>query len=120
MQVIGFVGVLATRKNPFFAISTFEAFHAKHSDNLLVMLGKGPLESEIVARINDARLQHHFIQLDYLKNVNEMVLSNGRTFFPTPFEEFRLVPVEAQVSNLKVLCADVVPHIPYCLCNVKY
>lgn len=29
--------------------------------------------------------------------------------FQTQFEEFGLVPLEAQVSNLKVLCADVVP-----------
>lgn len=117
-KVIGFVGVLGERKNPFFAISTFEAFHAEHPDSLLVMLGKGPLKSQITAHIKKAGLESHFIHFDYVNNVNEWYSAMDAFIFPSQFEGFGLAPIEAQVSNLKVLCSDAVPKIVFATSNI--
>ncbi|MGO2722780.1 MAG: glycosyltransferase [Lactobacillus sp.] len=117
-KVIGFVGVLGERKNPFFAISTFEAFHAEHPDSLLVMLGKGPLKSKVTAYVKEAGLQEHFIHFDYVNNVNEWYSAMDALIFPSQFEGFGLVPLEAQVSNLKVLCSDAVPKIVFVTSNI--
>ena len=117
-KVIGFVGVLGERKNPSFAISTFEAFHAEHPDSLLVMLGKGPLKSKVTTYIKQAGLESHFIHFDYVNNVNEWYSAMDALIFPSQFEGFGLVPLEAQVSNLKVLCSNVVPKSIFVTSNI--
>jgi glycosyltransferase involved in cell wall biosynthesis len=105
-KLIGFVGVLQERKNPLFALEAFAKYHEINSDSKFVMLGKGPLKESINSRIKELGLADDVIQIDFAPNVNEWYSAMDAFLFPSKYEGFGLVALEAQISNLPVLASS--------------
>lgn len=105
-KLIGFVGVLQERKNPLFALEVFAKYHQNNPDSKFVMLGKGPLKETINSRIRELRLNNSVIQINFAPNVNEWYSAMDAFLFPSKYEGFGLVALEAQISNLPVLASN--------------
>lgn len=101
--VIGFVGVLTERKNPIFAIYVFERFLRKHPHSYLVIAGSGKMLNEIEKVASLLGIAKNVRLLGYSPDINYWYSAFDALVFPSLFEGFPLVALEAQVSNLPII-----------------
>lgn len=105
-QLIGFVGVLQDRKNPLFALDVFEQYHKDNPKSKMLMLGKGPLKEKTQSEIKKRDLDSAVIQYDFIANINQWYSAMDALLFPSEYEGFGLVALEAQITNLPVLASN--------------
>lgn len=114
--VIGHVGRFSKEKNHEFIIKCFKKIALKDEKSILLLLGNGELTQEIVNLINKNDLNNRVIILPPSKEVNKIYQAMDIFWFPSLFESFGMVALEAQVSGLKVLISNKVPN-KICLSN---
>lgn len=107
--LVGFVGVLQKRKNPLFVIEVFNEFHKEKPNSKLIMIGRGELKQEIVKKVNNLGLSDVVKLLDYSDEINKLYSAMDILVFPSLYEGFGLVPLEAQVSNLPIFVSINIP-----------
>lgn len=112
-NVIGFVGVLQNRKNPLFALKVFEKFYLKEKNSKMVIIGQGPLRKELKDFCDNKNLTNNVIFIAHTSKVNDWYSAMDALLFPSLYEGFGLVPLEAQVSKLDVLASDNLPDIVF-------
>lgn len=112
-NVIGFVGVLQNRKNPLFALKVFEKFYLKEKNSKMVIIGQGPLRKELKDFCDNKNLTNNVIFIAHTSKVNDWYSAMDVLLFPSLYEGFGLVPLEAQVSKLDVLASDNLPDIVF-------
>jgi glycosyltransferase involved in cell wall biosynthesis len=111
-KLIGFAGVLQERKNPIFALEVFAKYLKTDSDSTMLIIGKGPLEKEIKERANALGISHRVKYIAYTNKINKWYSAMDILLFPSLYEGFGLVPLEAQVSKLFVLASNnVAPQV---------
>lgn len=118
-KLIGFVGAFAPRKNPLFLVQLFADYHAKHADSRLLLIGKGPLEKKIKYTIAKLGITNSVSFISYTNKVNKWYSAMDLLIFPSLYEGFGLVPLEAQVSNLPVLASSNVAPQVFCTQSIK-
>lgn len=107
--LVGFVGVLQKRKNPLFVVDVFNELHKEKSQSKLIMIGKGELKPNIINKIQKLGLTNCVNLVDYSEEVNKWYSAMDILIFPSLYEGFGLVPLEAQVSNLPVIVSTGIP-----------
>lgn len=105
-KLIGFVGALQNRKNPQLAVDVFNEYHQLNPNSKFLLLGNGPLEKELLDRIEALELKDSVIFHRFVPNPNEWYSAMDALLFTSRYEGFGLVAVEAQISNLPVLASD--------------
>lgn len=118
-KLIGFVGAFVPRKNPLFLVQLFADYHAKHADSRLLLIGKGPLEKKIKYTIAKLGITNSVSFISYTNKVNKWYSAMDLLIFPSLYEGFGLVPLEAQVSNLPVLASSNVAPQVFCTQSIK-
>lgn len=118
-KLIGFVGVMQLRKNPIFALRIFYKFHLKNPNSKFVMIGKGPIKDEVIERIKQYNLKNKVILIDYSSKTNKWYSAMDALVFPSRYEGFGLVALEAQVSNLPVLASNNVPETVFVTQSIR-
>lgn len=116
-SLIGFVGVLEKRKNPLFALKVFELLLKQMPDSKFLIIGSGPMKHEMKNLVASLGMKNSVIMLEYSPIVNEWYSAMDALIFPSLFEGFGLVPLEAQVSNLPVIVSENIPNEVLRNCN---
>lgn len=100
------IGSFITVKNQSFLIDVF-ADLLKISDRYrLFLVGDGNLRNEIEKKVNRLNLINSVVFLGLRKDVNSLMQGFDCLVFPSLFEGLPVTLVEAQASDLQVVCSD--------------
>ena len=103
------VGRLHEQKNQLFLIEVMKKLVAKDASYKLIIVGDGPLKDTIEARIKLLGLGDNVLLVGKANNVNDYYSSSDLFLFPSSYEGFGLVAIEAEASGLGVLASKNVP-----------
>lgn len=107
--VIGHVGRFTYEKNHMFLLEIFKQVQKKDQNTKLMLVGEGLLQEQVCKKIEEMNLQDDVIFCGAISNVNEVMQAMDVFVFPSIFEGFGIVGLEAQALGLPVIASDKVP-----------
>jgi glycosyltransferase EpsF len=109
-KVIGHVGRFATVKNHAFALEVFGRTIASGTDAHLLLVGEGPLQSELRAQVERRGLGDRCTFAGAQSDVVPFYSAMDLFLFPSLCEGLGLAAVEAQAAGVPVLASSGVPE----------
>lgn len=110
--IIGHVGNYNIAKNHKFIVRVFNQLLKDCPNAELWLIGDGELKPEVDKQIAELGIGDHIKQFGVRKDVNELLQAMDVFFFPSTYEGFGIVAIEAQCSGLKVITStNCVPEI---------
>lgn len=106
--VVGHVGRFNKQKNHSFLIDVFLEIHNKKEDSVLLLVGKGELEDEILEKIKKLNLNNRVIFTGVRDDVPKIMMAMDVFVFPSFFEGMPNSVIEAQATGLKCVVADTI------------
>ncbi len=117
--VIGHVGRFAFQKNHDFLIEVFKEI-VKTNDNVkLLLVGVGELEDSIKDKVSALGLQDKVIFAGKREDINCLMQAMDLFAFPSRFEGFGIVLIEAQAAGLKCIVSEEIPSIAFLTENIE-
>ena len=108
--VIGQVGRFSNEKNQLFTLAAFAELAAQRKDARLVFVGAGPLETPVRAEAERLNVTDRVLFLGQRLDVNALYQMMDALVFPSKYEGFGMVLVEAQIAGLPCVASDRVPR----------
>lgn len=108
--LVGWVGRLATQKNPLYALEAFACLRQARPDVHLVMIGDGPLRDRCRQVVAERELAGSVSLLGLSDEVASWYSAFDVLLFPSRYEGLGLAAVEAQACALPVVVSDRVPR----------
>lgn len=105
----GHVGTFSVPKNHKHILNVFAEIVKRNDKARLLLIGEGILKDEIEQQAHDLGIYDRIIFKCNLGNVNEHLMAMDLFIFPSLFEGFGMVSLEAQATGLNVIQSDVVP-----------
>lgn len=123
--VLGHVGGFVPIKNHDFLIDVFHEVCKLNPDACLLLAGgEGTAQSstlsQIKAKVDDLALSDKVKFLGIRSDIEKIMMAMDVFVFPSLFEGFGLVAVEAQSSGLPCIVSDAVPEDTRCTDKIKY
>lgn len=118
--VIGHVGRFVEQKNHSFLIDVFNEVHKKNAKSVLMLIGQGPLVSEIKDKVKKLHLEDNVLFLGQREDTNELYQVMDLFFFPSLYEGLGIVMIEAQCAGLPCVASTEVPKIAQISKNVVF
>lgn len=106
--IVGHIGRFASQKNHKRILEIFHDFHAVHKNSELWLLGKGELFNEIEQYCNKLNLTKSVRFLGNQDNPNDYLNGMDIFLFPSIFEGFGIVLIEAQCSGLPCIVSETI------------
>lgn len=104
------VGRFARQKNHEYLIRILEAYNNQTDTKWkMLLVGVGPLQSEIKQQVIDKGLGANVLFLDNRTDVHELLSAADMFVFPSLHEGLGIVVIEAQASGLPCIVSDAVP-----------
>lgn len=107
--VVGNVASLSRQKNHELILDVFEQIAKDNVNARLLLIGRGERKSYIEERIHKANLQDKVILLSNRGDIPELMSAMDVFFFPSRWEGFGNVMIEAQSMGLRCVISDAVP-----------
>lgn len=107
--VVGNVGRLSTQKNQMFLLEVFRELLALAPGSRLLLVGEGEALPALKERAERLQIADHVIFYGLSDQVEQLLWAMDVFAFPSLFEGFGIVAIEAQAAGLPVLCSDKVP-----------
>ena len=104
--VIGHIGRFVKQKNHDFLIDIFNEVQKERKNSILLLIGQGPLQENIINKVKKLELQDKVLFLGQQKNVNEIYQAMDVLVLPSLYEGLPVVGVEAQASGLLCIFSD--------------
>lgn len=104
--VVGHVARFAKHKNHTFLIDVFSNIKKLHNESVLLLIGKGELETKIKEKVEKLGLNDDVLFLGIRDDVNEIMQAMDVFVFPSVFEGLGIVNIEAQAAGLLTFCSD--------------
>lgn len=104
--VIGTVGNLREVKNHSFLLEAFAALHKRRRNTVLLLVGAGPLENVLKARVRHLGLEKSVFFLGARSDVPRLLAAMDVFVLPSLYEGLPGAAVEAQASALPCLLSD--------------
>ncbi len=109
--VLGHVGRFQEQKNHRYLVDVFDAYHRINNNSKLMLIGQGELQEEIKSKLTSLGLIDDVIFINESNEVEKFYQAMDVFVFPSLFEGFGMVAVEAQLSGLpcissKYVCRD--------------
>lgn len=111
--VIGHIGRFHSSKNHSFLIQVFREVRKKDPNAFLLLIGNGEGKEKIETQIRTLKLSDHVKILSNRSDVPELLNSMDVFLFPSKFEGFGIVMIEAQLAGLKCVASLNVPEATY-------
>ena len=107
--VVGHIGRLTSAKNHMFLLDTFFEIYQQNRNSKLLLIGDGPLKNDIIKKAKQLGLIENVLLLGYKENIHDYLQAMDVFVFPSHYEGFGTVAVEAQASGLYCVVSDGVP-----------
>lgn len=118
--VIGHVGRFAYQKNHEFLIDVFGKAVQMEPKCKLLLVGIGELEQYIREKIKELGLEEKVIFLGKREDVASLMQAMDVFAFPSRFEGFGIVLIEAQAAGLKCIVSEEIPSIAKITENIEF
>lgn len=118
--VCGHVGSLTTPKNHKFLLDVFKEILNKNKQSKLILCGDGILMSSIKNYAEQLGVSNSVIFTGNVPNVNEYLMAMDVFLFPSVFEGFPTVTIEAQSAGLFVVASDRITREVSLTSNIMY
>lgn len=119
-KVIGHCGHFTGTKNHEFILEVFETVHEKAKDTILMLISDGPRMNDIQKKVTEMNLTDSVIFVGRVNNSEVYYQAMDLFLFPSKWEGFGLVAIEAQVSGLPVIASKGVPQSTKISDNIEY
>lgn len=106
--VYGHVGRFTYQKNHKKLIDIFSKIVIKETNAVLVLVGEGEEKQEIISYLEKLRLSEKVIFLGLRSDVSNLINAFDKIIFPSYYEGFPLVLVEAQANGIPVYFSDTI------------
>lgn len=107
--LIGHVGTFSEPKNHTHILRVFKEVLRKQEKAKLLLIGEGYLKNEIFHQAEELGVHNDVINLKNISNVYDYMKAMDVFIFPSIYEGFGMVALEAQATGLKTVMSDVVP-----------
>lgn len=104
------VGRFHPAKNHPFLLNVFAEIHKLDSNTVLLLAGDGELRSSIEEQIASLNLQADVMLLGSRSDVPKLLQAADCFLFPSVWEGFGMVAVEAQTAGLPCICSEAIPR----------
>ncbi len=118
--VIVHVGRFAYQKNHDFLLEVFKSISEEHENTILLLVGIGELEEQIRSRVYQYKLDNKVLFLGKRDDVNCIMQAADIFAFPSRFEGFGIVLIEAQAAGLKCIVSNEIPAIAKITKNIEF
>ena len=105
----GHVGTFSPPKNHNFLIDVFEEICKRRINSKLLLIGEGILKKNIISKAKALGFTDRIIYKENVSDVNKYLMAMDLFIFPSLFEGFGMVSLEAQATGLNVIQSDKVP-----------
>jgi glycosyltransferase involved in cell wall biosynthesis len=106
-NLIGFVGRFADQKQPLDFIKTASLLYKKNKDLRFVMVGSGPLLSQIEQAITKYQLSQCLFLLDYRNDVSEIIKSLDVFVLTSKWEGLPYIVLEVMAAGTPIVSTSV-------------
>lgn len=107
--VIGHVGRFVYQKNHEFLIEVFKNTKKRIPNTYLLLIGEGELKQKIQEKLESNNLIQNVVFLENRRDIPEIMACMDTFVFPSRFEGFGNVLIEAQSVGIKCVMSDVIP-----------
>lgn len=104
--VLGHVGTFTVPKNHEFLIDIFSKLYEKNNKYILLLIGEGPLEDTIKAKVEELNLTGSVMFLGRREDVNELMMAMDILLFPSLYEGLPVTLIEAQYAGVDVIASN--------------
>lgn len=104
------VGRITDQKNPLFMVEIMAALQKIRSDAKLVWVGSGAMEEETRALADKLGVTDKILFLGARTDVNAILPHCEIFLFPSKYEGFGIVLLEAQAAGLTCVASEEIPH----------
>lgn len=118
--VIGHIGHFNYQKNQIFLLKTIQEVSKKIPTVHYFFIGTGETKKTFLEEINNNKLNEFVTVIDAVPNPQDYYSMFDVFAFPSHFEGFGIVMIEAQMSGLQVVCSENVPKETAISQNVEY
>ena len=112
-HVYGYVGRLSASKNPLFLVRVFHEIAARDESAIFWVVGDGPLRSEAESLVSSLGDGGRFVFWGMRDDVPRILQGMDAFVFPSQFEGFGLVLLEAEAAGLPCFVSDGVSKNAY-------
>ena len=105
----GHAGTFSVPKNHSFVLDVFAEIIKKKPISKLLLIGEGVLLEPTKEKAEKLGILDKIVFRKNLANVNEHMMAMDLFIFPSLFEGFGMVSLEAQATGLNVIQSDVIP-----------
>lgn len=104
--VVGNVGRLHYQKNQSLLLDIFAKILELRPDARLLIIGDGPLKSELLMKAERLGLTERLVLLSNRSDMNRLYQAMDVFVLPSLYEGLGIVAIEAQASGLPTICSD--------------
>ncbi|MCF0242276.1 MAG: glycosyltransferase, partial [Treponema sp.] len=108
------IGRFVEQKNHSFLIDIFYNLLKEKKDAKLLLVGEGPLKTVIEKKVYALGIQNSVIFSGIRSDIPEIMNASDCFLFPSLFEGFGIVAIEAQVKIPRIVVSDVLPDVVSC------
>lgn len=108
--IIGHVGRFTDQKNHKFLIDIFYSVYKKNKNACLLLIGDGPLKSEIEDKVRKLNLNDAVIFTGNVENASEYYSAMDCFCMPSIYEGFCIAAIEAEANGLPLVVANSLPE----------
>ena len=118
--IIGHIGHFNYQKNQAFLLQTIQSVSRVIPDVCYFFVGTGETKKEFLKEIHEKNLDAFVTVIDTVNNPQDFYSMFDVFAFPSHFEGFGIVMIEAQINGLPVVCSENVPRETAITSHVKY
>ena len=101
------VGSLTAQKDYFNMLEAFFELNKKHPDTVLIVVGGGPLEEDLLRRTQDLNLDHVVFFLGFRNDIPVLMNMADAYIMSSAWEGLPIVLLEAAACRLPIIATDV-------------
>ncbi|MFJ8412538.1 glycosyltransferase family 1 protein [Bacillus paramycoides] len=109
-KIIGHIGRFSESKNHIFILQVLKEILKRDVNFIAVLVGDGPLKSSIELKAKELGINNNIRFLGVRKDIPRLLKAFDVFLFPSLFEGFGIVTLEAQCSGTPCVVADTIPR----------